>query len=287
MSTGRFDHLKILPFELEKAEKTTDSGRPRLDIKGWASTERRDLEGEVIEVGFFDDSLADFLKRPVMPWLHKVDDLQGRWTDIKAVPGRGYWVEGCIIDFGTELDKRRLGQVEEGLVTSLSVGFRAKGARSECGEYKRDTGAWHWQRNGLLREVSLVPFPCNEDCFAEVAKGLGWELAAEVNTEAGAVPDAPAPEDPDAEAERMLADLQRGCGGIRGVLNITRHWLKAGRILAPEHVAKLAEVQTDLAAILETHPAIPEPYPGGGAGADQPGALSGRVVPRARVAARP
>jgi HK97 family phage prohead protease len=172
---ARFEHLKVLPLTIDKAIRMTDSGRPRLDIEGWASTEALDCDEEVIEVGFFDASLADFMKRPLMPWMHRIEDIQGKWTSIEAVKGTGYRVTGHLIDFGTPEDTKRFGLVEEGLVASLSVGFSGQ-YTPEYGFTDKATGSWHWTQNGKLREVSMVPLPANPECHAELAKGLGLSV---------------------------------------------------------------------------------------------------------------
>jgi len=170
-----FEHLKALPFTIEKAEAVDEGGRKRLRIDGWASTETPDRSKEVIEVGFFDESLADFMRTAAMPWMHDTSDPQGKWAAITPVPGKGYHVTGDVIDLGTDLDTRRMAMVEEGLVASLSVGFNAE-YTDEFGYMDDATQVWHWTQNGKLIEVSLCTIPCNPDTSFQVAKMLGMVL---------------------------------------------------------------------------------------------------------------
>lgn len=258
----QFNHLKVLPFELEKAEKVTPEegkgGRPRLKISGWASTNTPDRSKEVIDVGFFDSTLDKFMRTASMPWMHNLDDPQGRWESITPVEGKGYYVTGHVLDLGTELDRRRMAMIEEGLVRSLSVGFSGE-YTPEYGDLDED-GTWHWRSGGELYEVSLCTVPCNPDTSFELAKKLGIELS---HYEPPAAEEPAAPEDPEeAEQRRFIEDLERCFTKAESIRNITRHWQKEGRVLTAEHRQRVAEVQAFLSELLETHPApLQEPAP--------------------------
>jgi len=181
---GRFDHLSILPFEVDKAARENGpNGRPRLRVRGWASTEQEDLDREVIHVGAFDQHLADFLRNPQMVWMHERGDTQGLWETVRPEPGRGYWVEGYMVHLGGEQDDRRFAMVEEGLVRGLSVGFNGQYTQDygywdgadEAGYPTRES-RWHWTKNCRLMEVSLCNIPCNPSATMELAKAAGLQI---------------------------------------------------------------------------------------------------------------
>jgi len=246
-----FDHIKVLPLIMEKAEAVPDEsgGRKRLRISGWASTETPDRSGEVIEVGFFDDSLPEFMKTASMPWMHDVSDPQGKWDAVTPVPGKGYHVSGEVIDLGADVDTRRMAMVEEGLVASLSVGFNAS-YTPEYGYMDDETKTWHWTHGGKLMEVSLCTIPCNPDTSFQVAKMLGMPLLQY---------EAPEPQSKDdAEDERWVDDMKRLSGAMEALLNIHRHWRKQGRLLLAEHRDALTLAQDRLAELLEPYPAAAE-----------------------------
>ena len=122
-----FERVKVLPFLVEKTERTTERGRARLDITGMVSTEQEDHEREIIHAGFFDKSLDQFQRRGTMRWMHEPGDVQGRWTKVSAVPGQGYYAEGYMVHLGSDdIDGRRFAMVEEGLINSASVGFNGR-----------------------------------------------------------------------------------------------------------------------------------------------------------------
>lgn len=206
-----FGRVLVLPFEVRNAERTTESGRPRLDIDGMISTVMMDHMDEVIEVGFFENSLEQFLRRGTMRWMHQLGDVQGRWTKVEPVADEGYHAEGYMVHLGTELDERRFAMVEERLVGSASVGFNAEYEEKYGGE--DDDGRWHWKENGILMEASLVDIPANEGASIMVAKALGLQF--------GRAPRL-------GEEERVLEDLKRLGGAAEALSNIARHWNKGG-----------------------------------------------------------
>ena len=174
MSVG-FNHVKVMPFVVKDAVPVQAEGeRRRLRISGWASTEEADRTDEVIEVGFFDASLKAFMDNPVMLWMHDREEPQGRWESVTPVPGKGYYVEGLVIDLGGPEDGRRMASVEEGLVKSLSVGFNGW-YTPEYGYWDNETNKWHWTQNGSLMEISLCTIPCNASATFEVSKALGLQ----------------------------------------------------------------------------------------------------------------
>ncbi len=167
-----FERVKVLPFLVEKTERTTERGRARLDITGMVSTEQEDHEREIIHAGFFDKSLDQFQRRGTMRWMHEPGDVQGRWTKVSAVPGQGYYAEGYMVHLGSDdIDGRRFAMVEEGLINSASVGFNGR-YDGDHGFHDKD-GRWVWAQNGILMEISMVDLPCNEGASITVAKALG------------------------------------------------------------------------------------------------------------------
>lgn len=173
-------HIKLIPFQIEKAQDLEVEGCPALAFGGWASREAVDGDDEIVHVGFFDRYLPDFLANPVMRWMHSRGDVQGKWTDVIPVPGEGYKISGLAIDFGGEEDKRRLNMLRTGAVKSLSVGFDAS-YTPEYGYADDEPGPsgrkiWHWMQNGRLMETSPCDLPSCPGASIQLAKSLGIDL---------------------------------------------------------------------------------------------------------------
>ncbi|MBP8954573.1 MAG: HK97 family phage prohead protease [Armatimonadetes bacterium] len=215
-NTG-INQIKVMPLTVtvEKAEDNP-TGRRRVKLSGFASRPEIDSDNEVIELGFFDRFLPDFLANPVMLWQHKRGDEQGLWTSVEPVPGEGYYVEGYMVDLGTPEDARRCAMAEEGIIRSLSVGFNAQYS-PEYGYQNEETGAWHWTQNGKLMEISPVTFPACQNARFAVAKAAGFELAHRGE-------DTPA----ESEEDRAVRNLERLAGAAESLGNISRHWAKEG-----------------------------------------------------------
>lgn len=213
-NTG-INQIKVMPLTVtvEKAEDNP-TGRRRVKLSGFASRPEIDSDNEVIELGFFDRFLPDFLANPVMLWQHKRGDEQGLWTSVEPVPGEGYYVEGYMVDLGTPEDARRCAMAEEGIIRSLSVGFNAQYS-PEYGYQNEETGAWHWTQNGKLLEISPVTFPACQNARFAVAKAAGFELTDK---------DTPA----ESEEDRAVRNLEKLANAAESLGNISRHWAKEG-----------------------------------------------------------
>lgn len=193
--TAGFGHLALIKFRLEKSTLTEADdefgGLPTFRFDGWASLQVPDGEDEVIEVGFFDAKLPQFLANPVMRWMHGRGDVCGKWLDVKPVPGTGYAAAGVAIDFGGEEDRRRINMLRTGAVGSLSVGFNAD-FTPDFGYKHAETGRWHWTQNGELLEISPCDIPCCPGAAIELAKSRGLTII-------GKGPEAPSAAMPDPE----------------------------------------------------------------------------------------
>lgn len=207
-----FNQIKLCEFSTKDVTPEVVNGRKRLNIRGFASREVLDLDGEIIKVGFFERHLPEFLANPQMYWQHGNGDSQGRWTLVEGRAGEGYYAEGYMVHLGTPEDDRRFAMVEEGLVTSLSVGFWGQHT-PEYGFHDEGTGAWNWTQNGRLMEISPVTVPACPGAGFALGKSLGLTFEEH-----------PA-QDEDARAVRNLEKLAQAAVSLD---NITRHWAKTG-----------------------------------------------------------
>ena len=176
MPATRFGHVKVLPFTVEKAaylEADPDfAGCPTFRFSGWASLAVPDSDGEIVDVGFFDARLPEFLANPVMRWMHGHGDVAGKYLSIQPVEGRGYWADAVAIDFGRPEDKARLNMLRTGAVSSMSVGFDGS-YTPEYGYYDEQAKLWHWTQNGRLLEISPCDIPACPGASIQLAKALG------------------------------------------------------------------------------------------------------------------
>lgn len=213
--TSAFGHIKVFPFTVEKSAfleaDPAECDLPTFRFSGWASLAVPDCDGEVVDVGFFDARLSEFLANPVMRWMHGHGDVQGRYLDIKAVPGKGYWSEAIAIDFsggvaGTE-DFRRLNMLRTGAVASQSVGFDGR-YTPEFGYFDEPTKLWHWTQNGHLMEISPCDLPACPGASITLAKSRGIVLAEKPKTfVVPELPVAPEPVAAKSDSTSLLANL--------------------------------------------------------------------------------
>lgn len=270
---ARFGHVKVLPFTVDKAaylDADPDfAGCPTFRFSGWASLAVPDSDEEIIEVGFFDAHLAEFLANPVMRWMHHWGDVVGRWTGLRPVPDKGYWAEGVAIDFGREEDRARLNMLRTGAVSSMSVGFDGR-YTPEFGFFDDAAKLWHWAVNGRLLEISPCDIPACPGASIQLAKRLGVPLVERPKSFAvkvAVVDGAPAPKGnstsfaanvSEAMAEEQVYEIM---DGLWGALYET---LEAILAFSGDRGPLIAQLGTDLAAELARRipaGAVPAEYP--------------------------
>ena len=126
-----------------------------------------DSYGDIIVPGAFKATLSDWKKQKTLPpmlvqhggWMMTdMDALPiGKWTSMSE-DETGLKVEGRLINLDTERGKTIYGALKEGVLTGMSIGYRAKkftlGTKPD--EPRRKLEAVD------LMEVSLVTFPAND-----------------------------------------------------------------------------------------------------------------------------
>jgi len=134
-----------------------------------------DSYGDVIVPGAFKGTLSDWRKAKSLPpmlvqhggWMMTdMDALPiGKWTAMSE-DETGLKVEGKLINLDTERGKTIYGALKEGVLTGMSIGYRAKkftlGTKPD--EPRRKLEAVD------LMEVSLVTFPANDKARVSAVK---------------------------------------------------------------------------------------------------------------------
>ena len=128
-----------LPIPLET------KASPKGEIAGYGSTFGNvDHGGDIVLPGAFAKSIQEYKDSNTMPpmlWMHKMDQVPGKWTSIEE-DQNGLYVKGVFADTALGQDTRTLTSMKA--VGGLSIGYITK-------DYKYDS-----QGNRLLKEVDLV-----------------------------------------------------------------------------------------------------------------------------------
>jgi HK97 family phage prohead protease len=151
----RFDHS----FEI----KSIDSAK-RL-IRGVASLEEIDRDGEIIAMEAFDDSLQQWLTNPVIRFKHTDPIGKGISNACFVDKSSKEFIVTAYISDKTEKAREAWGLIEDGIVKSFSVG----GKVLERVGIKSGTGKDIQKITKMeLYEVSVVDIPSNRKSFFEV-----------------------------------------------------------------------------------------------------------------------
>lgn len=136
-----------------------------------------DSYGDVIAKGAFKSTLGDWKKKKSMPkmllqhggWgISDRDGLPvGKWEEMQE-DDHGLLVKGRLINLDTEAGKSLYGAMREGVLDSMSIGYRAK-------EFSMGTKPDEPRRTLKkvdLVEVSIVTFPANDQATVTSIKSL-------------------------------------------------------------------------------------------------------------------
>jgi len=143
-----------------KADKATGE---RI-IAGYASTFGNiDRQNEVVEPGAFTETLKEYMKNPIVSWLHQWDKPIGKVVEA-STDNAGLKVKIKLTT--TALANEIWQLITDGIVKSLSIGYDVVEDMVEDGV--------RYLKGIKLYEVSLVPIPANPDAVFALAKSLSF-----------------------------------------------------------------------------------------------------------------
>lgn len=167
-----FGMLKFLPAndtEMEEVTKALGKDLPDGYVAGWASTPDLDLYHHVVKTGAFDDSIkARGLKGPKSIKLllgHDWDKVAGVILKLETRQKK-LWIEAQMnLNISYAKDAYEATKMVGGM--NFSVGFMLQDYAFKEDESKNE---YLLIERGDLFEVSIVPFPGNEEATMEVVK---------------------------------------------------------------------------------------------------------------------
>lgn len=154
---------------MKGGSKTSEDNQGRRWIQGIASTESRDLQGEVVKQKGIDFSY--FLKYGYFNHDHKPGEANrvGEPTEAKLTK-QGLWVKGYLYPAGT---KKTADEIWEHMHAVEAAGGRRRVGFSIQGKVQRREGnviskCW-------IQEIAVTSCPVNTSTWAEIAKSLAAE----------------------------------------------------------------------------------------------------------------
>jgi len=129
-----------------------------------------DLANEVVVKGAFIDSLQrhqELGTMPIMLWNHDTDEIIGKWVEAEE-DEVGLKLKGKF-NLNTDEGKRRYEELKHGDLNGFSIGYWFDPADTETQDDVTYLKKVH------LQEVSLVPFPCNEEAQVLEVKSVQSE----------------------------------------------------------------------------------------------------------------
>lgn len=160
-----------------KSFKLDDSGIGTFTCYG-SKFDVVDLANEVVVRGAFIDSLQrhqELGTMPIMLWNHDTDEIIGKWVEAEE-DEVGLKLKGKF-NLNTDEGKRRYEELKHGDLNGFSIGYWFDPADTETIDDITYLKKVH------LQEVSLVPFPCNEEAQVLEVKSVAVNKEEQVQEE--------------------------------------------------------------------------------------------------------
>lgn len=153
-----------IDFNSEFQIKADDTSEEELVLEGFASTDSKDRASDIIPLSTWadPDSIANYLKNPIILAQHDRDDPVGKCESLQVKDG-GLFVRVRIYK---SLCEKTFMAVKHGILKTFSVGFKLKDI-----EYAEEQDAYLLTKVELT-EISIVSIPCNTDATFAVMKSL-------------------------------------------------------------------------------------------------------------------
>lgn len=151
---------KVLYFDSKftaKAAGEDDS----IMIEGYASTNDKDRQGDVVPAGVWKSGMANYLKNPIILAYHNHTMPIGKMVDYKA-DEHGLWIKAQIPSEVGDIYKL----IKKGILSAFSIGFRVKDA-----EYEQASETF-MIKDLELHEISVVSVPANQNTLFSLAKAF-------------------------------------------------------------------------------------------------------------------
>lgn len=132
-------------------------------IKGWASTRDLDSQGEIVLPTAFSDTLEQFMKNPLIFFMHNWMNTYpiGKVLKAEVVHDVGLWIE-VKVSKATDIANEVWSLILEGLLRAFSIGFSdAQREEREGITYIHKLKLW---------EVSVVSLPANPQALFSQAR---------------------------------------------------------------------------------------------------------------------
>ena len=162
--------MEVKTFDLK------DIGTEERTFTGYAAAYgNTDSDGDIIEMGAFDESIKQNRDKIKILWQHKSQEPIGIPLEMRE-DEKGLWIKGKISK--TARGDEAMELMRDGVISAMSVGFMIDQADYDEEGRRRI-------KSGRLMEFSLVTFPANEQAVIQSVKEVNEREIERVLREAG------------------------------------------------------------------------------------------------------
>ena len=143
------DNLEIKGFiktaDLEIQRFKVADKKERI-IEGFFTTTEVDRGGDVSLTSAFEKTMPEYMKNPILTYMHQLDKVMGKVLDYKVIEGTGIWIKAQVARGVKWVDEEVWPLMEQGIVKGFSYGYSTK---------DEERGAIEGKEVNFLKEVDL------------------------------------------------------------------------------------------------------------------------------------
>ena len=152
-------------------------------IEGFFTTTDLDRGGDISLISAFDKTLPEYMKNPILTFMHDVGKVMGKVLEYKVVEDRGIWIKAQIAKNVKWVDEEVWPLMEQGIIKGFSYGYSTKDSE----EGKVGGSTVNFLKEVELYEIAVVTLPMNANALFDInsngeVKSMRLENAKEMIT---------------------------------------------------------------------------------------------------------
>ena len=149
-------HIKTADLEIQNFKIANKKERI---IEGFFTTQDIDRGGEVSLTSAFTKTMPEYMKNPILTYMHDLGKVMGKVLDYKIFDGKGVWIKAQVAKDVKWIDEEIWPLIEQGIIKGFSYGYATK---------DEEKGLIDDKEVNFLKEVDVfeiagVPLPMNSN----------------------------------------------------------------------------------------------------------------------------
>ena len=134
-------------------------------IEGFFTTADVDRGGDVSLTSAFNKTIPQYMKNPILTYMHNLDKVMGKVLDYKVIEDRGIWIKAQVAKNVKWVDEDVWPLIEQGIIKGFSYGYST--VLEEKGTI--DEKEVNFLKEVELFEIAVVTLPMNANALFNIS----------------------------------------------------------------------------------------------------------------------